>query len=255
MFIFWGTKSKIRDLGYVADFCLICRCPRPFRLQRIGLASHVYGVSMGEGKLLGFNRTCVECNSAFGADPGTYAKIATKASPLPSLQADTFPNLESAWGDRMALETSIQKSPSALTPEVRGKLIREPFLLLSPKVERLSQTIHMDKQVGFSVLAAIVGGILAANVVPLIFPDDMSYGVLIIGGAGLAWVMWNLATSSRRKVRREVAPVLAKSLKPLEPTAAELNSVLSELKRHGHKIGSRLKAEDVDPKSRPLIAA
>jgi len=255
MFIYWGTKSKVRDLGYVADFCFICRCPRPFVVQRVGMASHLYGISMGEGKLVGFNRTCVECKSSFKADPASYTKIATKVSPLQSLQAHTFPNLESIWRDRMALETRIQESLSGLTPEVRNKLIREPFLLLSPKVERLSQTMHIDKQVGFAVLAAIVVGVLVANVVPLFFPDDEAFGVLIGGVAGVAWVIWNLATSSTRKVRREVAPVVATSLKPLEPTAAELNAVLSELRGQGRKIGSRLKAEDVDPKARTLVVA
>jgi len=41
MFIVWGKKIVYRKLGFVADFCPICRGPRAFELKRVGSASHL----------------------------------------------------------------------------------------------------------------------------------------------------------------------------------------------------------------------
>jgi len=77
-FIVWGKKRVTRNLGYVADFCPLCREPKPFLLQRIGMAGHVYYISAGEGELVGFHRTCQTCKTAFTADPH---KIGSKLKP------------------------------------------------------------------------------------------------------------------------------------------------------------------------------
>src|SRR5258706_9118781 len=42
MFIIWGKKRVTKSLGYVADFCPLCRDVRTFELVRVGLAGHIY---------------------------------------------------------------------------------------------------------------------------------------------------------------------------------------------------------------------
>ena len=78
MFIVWGRKLVYRKLGHVADFCPICRKPRPFALQRIGSAGHVYYVSVSQGELVGFERTCLKCHTVYNAEPTHYAKVVPK---------------------------------------------------------------------------------------------------------------------------------------------------------------------------------
>ncbi|MOA70717.1 hypothetical protein D3C78_1998120 [compost metagenome] len=51
--------------------------------------------------------------------------------------------------------------------------------------------------------------------------------------------------SGRRFMKRQVIPVLAEYLRPLQPTEQELKSVLSELKQFRHKIGAKLKLADL----------
>ena len=42
MFIIWGTKIVERKLGYVADFCSICRGARPFTVFKVVQVGHLY---------------------------------------------------------------------------------------------------------------------------------------------------------------------------------------------------------------------
>lgn len=40
--IVWGKKFVYRKLGYVVDFCRLCREVRTFELKRVGLAGQIY---------------------------------------------------------------------------------------------------------------------------------------------------------------------------------------------------------------------
>ena len=94
MFIVWGKKIVYRKVGHVADFCPICRKVQPFELKRVGSAGHVYYVSVGEGELVGYERTCKECGTVFRAEPTTYASVSKTLAPLADLVRQTYPNIE-----------------------------------------------------------------------------------------------------------------------------------------------------------------
>jgi hypothetical protein len=38
MAVIWGRKKVERKLGFVAEFCPICRTPREFEVSRVGIA-------------------------------------------------------------------------------------------------------------------------------------------------------------------------------------------------------------------------
>src|SRR5438876_12363312 len=73
MFIVWGKKRTERKQGRVADFYPICREIRAFTLIRVGLAGHIYYVSFGEGKLVGYIVRCDTCGVALGVEPTRFA--------------------------------------------------------------------------------------------------------------------------------------------------------------------------------------
>jgi hypothetical protein len=91
MFIVWGSRRTERILGYVADFCPVCREARAFRLVRVGLASHVYYISFGAGRHVGHVIRCEECGSSFDTDATRYATF-EKQRPvhLPELGRDSL---------------------------------------------------------------------------------------------------------------------------------------------------------------------
>lgn len=246
MFIVWGKKIVNRKLGFVGDFCPICRGPRAFELRRIGSASHVYYISFGEGELVGYERVCQDCGTALQAEPGTYASISKVCAPVPELVKQTFPTMSEALQERLALEERVQHAPALLSQEERRALIRSPFVLLSPKVEkRFSSSTHVDKEVGMSLLAALLLLMFGPALAAAVAPDSSDIAVLMSLAIGVVLVGWQMALSGRRFMRRQVVPVLARALRPLRPTEEELKTALSELKQLRNKMGTKLELSDL----------
>ncbi len=245
MFIVWGRKLVYRKLGHVADFCPICRKPQPFALQRIGSAGHVYYITVSQGELVGLERTCLKCQTTFNAEPTHYAKVVPKLLPWNDMVRQTFPTLHEAWAERLALEQQVRENPHTLSAQDRHALIRNPFLLLSPKVEKRFASTHMDKEVGFALLGAVALLMTVPALAHAVVPDQAEVGVLVAMGLGAALVVWQIAMSGGRFMRRQVVPVLAQCLQPLQPTPGELQAVMGELKTLKHKMASKLKLPEL----------
>lgn len=245
MFIVWGRKLVYRKQGYVADFCPICRGPSAFELKRVGSAGHVYYVSVGEGQLVGYERTCQTCRTPLKAEPSTYASVAKAPAALPELQAQTYPNLGTALSDRLALEERVRTAPASLTADERQALIRSPFLILSPRVEQRFKRTELDGKAWLTVLAVIALMILGPILTVVIAPDSAETAVPVFIALGIALVVWQVIAGGRRFMKREIAPVLAKTLSPLAPTRAEVDATLQELRQAKHQIGRRLRADDL----------
>jgi len=250
MFIVWGKKLVRRKLGYVADFCPLCRSQQSFQLFRVGSASHVYFLSAGEGELVGFERKCLKCRTLFNADPSAYATVCKKPASLGELKLKTFPLLEQVLKQRLELEQKIQKNPSALSADERHVLIRDPFLLLSPTVENRFASTHIDKETAIAIVGAIALLMAGPALAQKIFPGDVEVSVMIFIGVGLCLVGWQVAMSGRRFMRRKIVPILADCLRPLQPTDRELVAVIAELKQLKHKIGRKLKVADLRARMR-----
>ena len=65
--LFWGRKRREDHLGFVADFCPICREVRPFRLLAIRMVPHLFFIPMGSGRLECHVRVCLECGIRLSA--------------------------------------------------------------------------------------------------------------------------------------------------------------------------------------------
>ena len=245
MFIVWGKKIVYRTVGHVADFCPICRGQRAFEIRRIGSAGHVYYISLGEGELVGFERTCSDCGTALNADPQAYASVSKQAQPLPALAASTFPNYAEVLRERTELERRVQESPGLLSPEERRSLIAQPFVLLSPKVERRFSSTHIDRNVGLAILGAFLLFMFGSAAARAVAPDSADGAVLLLLALGIGVVIWQGLGASRRFMRREVIPQLARALRPLRPRETEMQAVLAELKQMRHKLGSKLVLADL----------
>lgn len=243
MFIFWGRKAVFRKLGHVADFCPICRQTRAFTVQRIGSASHVYYISFGEGELVGYQRTCQTCKTAFQAEPTSYASISKQDLPLDELKRKTYPNLDEVLRERIELEERVKNAPHSLSKEERHALIRQAFTLLSPKVEKRFSATHIDKEVGLSMVGAIALLIVGPASLHSALPEDQGAVLLTFLVLGLSLVAWQIVLSGSRFMTRQIIPVLAANLAPLQPRQNEIQSVANELKQLRHKIGSKINVE------------
>lgn len=246
MFIVWGKKAVYKKIGYAADFCPVCRQIRPFQVTRVGIASHVYYVTSGEGELAGYTRTCQKCKIELNCDPHIYAATAKKLLPLEELVVQTLPNYRQIYGPVLDQESMIKKNPHALPDAERYSLIRHPFLLISPKVEKWNATSQLDLPFTLALLCAIFvvfpGGI--ATLAPLLGVEAAILGALTLA---IITGVWQMRAARQRFMNREVFPILTRALRPLKPSQEELGSVLAELKQLKHKIGTKLKPEELIP--------
>ncbi len=247
MFIVHGTKRVVRKLGFVADFCPICRDLRVFQLSRIGLAGHIYYISFGSGTLAGHTIECIECGIALSTDPMQYgAPQKQKDAGLETIIENTFPRVREVHAERLALENSL-KQRQTIPQEKRASLIIEPFRLLNPQVDaRFNGSTEFDKQSGIGCLGTILLS-FALFVLALNLPVPRQDGFLAIaagaGVGGLIYTFVQLWLAPRRYLKAKIVPMLARSLHPLRATDNELSDCLHKCKILGLTIGEKLKME------------
>lgn len=244
MFIIWGKKAVNRRLGYVADFCPLCRDLKVFKVKRVGMASHVYYVSFGEGELVGHVATCATCDVDLDCKPETYKQLHERKLPPVQLAELTFPQWKEAWASRLAAEKELKNPFGKLSAEWRQVLLREPFRLLSGRVEERFSASHIDWPTIGALAALFVLLWLAATIsqsTPSI-SEAVWWTAWLLGLGGVASQVWLI---KRRYFRARILPILIPALRPLKPTAAEIDATLTEMKSHGRKIGRFLKAKDV----------
>jgi hypothetical protein len=248
MFIVWGTTIKRKKLGFVADFCAVCRDLRTFKVNRIGSASHVYYISFGQGDLVGYERTCEVCSTPVEANPNTYTGMADQRRPASALISETFPNYYTVNRELLERERKVRDTPSLLTPEERRGRMREPFLVIAPIAQQKLASIHVDWRVGLAVISIVPIYWLLALVSKMFsgpYQDDPSLNYIFVGAALWAGlVFWEIFQSSRRYLLKNAAPPLAAALAPLKPSASEIERILKELKQHKLKLG-KLRATDL----------
>jgi hypothetical protein len=244
MFIVWGKKPVNKRLGYVADFCPMCRDLRVFKVKRVGMASHVYYISFGEGELVGHVNTCATCDIDLDCKPETYRQLHDRKLAPAQLAELTYPQWKEAWASRLAAERELKNPFGKLSPEWRQVLLREPFRLLSGRVEQRFSASQIDWPT-IGALAGLLVLLWAASTISQSYPsvsDGVWWTAWILGLAGIASQVWMIKS---RYFRSKIFPVLIPALRPLKPTLEELDATLKELKSHGRKIGKMMKAKDI----------
>jgi hypothetical protein len=241
MFIVWGKRVSRKKVGYVADFCPMCREARTFLLREVRSYSHIYYIPTSTSTLHGHERVCQGCELALSGAPKQYVAVPKKPAHVREILARSFPSFDEVYGERLKIEQTLRVAPDSLPTPIRRALIQQPFLVLSPVVEAKYRQTSVD---GIG-LASLIGGI-ALMMLPVIVADSLPVTYrdpFIIAGvvAGLCLLVGGLATNSRRYARGKLAPKLASTLRPLRPSEAEIATVLGELKQKGHKIGRILK--------------
>src|SRR5262249_23601392 len=147
MFIVWGKKIKKQRLGFVAEYCPVCRDLRTFLVNRVGSASHVYYISFGEGDLVGYERISTQCDSPFKAVPDRYSGMAPDARPPTELINETFPGYYKTYAEQIENDKKARNNPSQLTPNERRARLREPFAAIAPLVQQKLRNVQVDGRV------------------------------------------------------------------------------------------------------------
>jgi len=251
MLIIHGQRRTERMEGFVADFCLICRRESAFKLVRIGQVSHLYGVSIGAGKLQGHTRRCLRCDIECWTDRKRYLATAKQFSRadldvsirMGQLIQQTIPALRSTMAERMDIEEQIRRGPLSLEPSLRRFLIKEPFQALEYAVSKRFESIHIDLPLLWTVLIGIAA-VVAAGMLSFAWSQDQGIAsIAIVVAIAVAVIVITIQGQlvKGRYLRARIYPLLSSALKLLTVSPPEVHAAIAELRLEGLALASRIK--------------
>lgn len=205
----------------------------------------MYFVSIpGEDSLVGYSRTCMDCDTVFGAVPDTYRGFSRDLRSPEELLTETFPNFHAAYEDLLALE---RKMPSQLTGDERRQRFIEPFMMIAEAAEGRFSHIKMDRISWYFV----GGGLFVFFVAPWIVKAagvnlDADPGWFLgLFFATFAAMFIALGLSGHRYAVSWALPRLARASATLRPADSELEDVLRELRSRNLRLGEKLRVADI----------
>jgi len=246
MLIIWGKKIVHERLGYVVDFCPICRCVRPFKLENVLIKGHIYYISLGWGEVVDVLRVCQVCKIQMSADQTRYPGISNKLVSFDELVLKTQPKWNEPDENRFEIESRLVETPWLIDPDLRADLIEEPFLYLLNPAETAMTGIRLDWKATIIVLL----GLVALPSVILIH-DSMRPGnddPTIIGLCTLiilGIIIWEIYMVKYRYLKKHVYPIIVRALLPLRPESHELKPILDLLAQEKSKLGSHVKVSKI----------
>ncbi len=250
MLIYIGKKRQEKAMGYVVDFCPICRELTEFKLTKINDPALSYGIPLATGASVGYLRECVDCQTFMHADPIRYAAFAHRSgtAAIKTLAEATFPRAYKYHGKRLQLEKLIRQSPHTIEEKLRVELVAESFEALAPTVERRMANIYLDTQ----MLIVAVLGLLSVFVLPSYLgllssslAENQSTVALVLALIFCVILGWQWKTAPRRYIRDTIYPRIVKALRILEPSEDEMSFALGIAKRDGKHIAKLARTEEL----------
>jgi hypothetical protein len=250
MIFIWGRQVVERKKGWVADYCPKCGDIQSFKLFRMGMASHVFFISVSEGDLVGYVGTCNCCGHTMEVDATRYQAVQEeKPSSLESLIAKTFPSVRAFYDDSFGAQNGQETAELIRQQTDREQMIMAPFRQLTPMVEARfgRESGKFDFESGLGCLGTIVLAVSALLVILLMNFSKFRQFILallaVLVPLGMIYTVVQMALVDRRFVARKVLPPLAVALQPLAPTRAELADCLAKLKNLNMKIGHKVNVD------------
>lgn len=242
MFIVWGRQVNRKQVGYVADFCPMCRGPQVFLMNSVSAHRHVYFVPIGD-KNSGYERVCDGCKVTLFGTPKFFKASRRKPTSVQEIVQSSFPSFNEVYADRLRIEDAVRRDPGKLPQNVRAALLRQPFSVVSPLVQaRFRQQSRLDVRSVLALILALVSGFVAMTVAEMLHSDYAGTTFLAVVGLGAVFFLWTLTSEPRRYLKRFITPQLAKTLGPLQPSESELATVLAELRQSKQRLGRHLRA-------------
>jgi hypothetical protein len=240
MIFVWGRKPVYTHAGYVADYCPVCRAARAFSVQRIGMAWHVYYVTVSKGELAGYQRTCCDCGMVLPMEVGHYSHLSPEQLPLVQLEQATNPHLSIRHADALAAAARLREAPLMLDESERRRQIDAALRLQADALEVYDATVRLDREVWWSIAGAFAFCAVVLAALKQQAPENLDNGFIIAFFLGLGAVGWQLSQMGERFLQREILPKLARSLAPLQPRPAEIDEAFDRLREQGRKLAQRI---------------
>jgi hypothetical protein len=240
MIFVWGRKAVYTHAGYVADFCPVCRAARAFSVQRIGMAWHVYYITVSKGELAGYQRTCCDCGMVLPMEAGHYKQLSAEQLPLVQLEQATNPHLSIRHADALAAAARLREAPLLLDESERRRQVDAALRLQADALDEFEAATRLDREVWWTIGGAFAFCTVVLAALRQQAPENMDTGFIIAFFLSLGAVAWQLSQMGERFLRRDILPKLARSLAPLQPSAAELEEGFERMREQGRKLAKRV---------------
>jgi hypothetical protein len=246
LIFFSGSKSVIKPIGWVADFCPNCREVRAFELLRVGVAQHFYFVSASEGQLARHHLRCGTCNVRLLADPSHYAGTERRQpKELQKLVAATCPMVYERYAEPLSQAKKFRDQPKEIPQETRGELLFTSFRLFNPMVEhRHANWSDFDKYSGSGCLLTIAIMIVFFNR-SCHYTGDTALGLIEAGFIsmliGLIVTLVLAMFGPSRYVKSCIIPGLVSGILQFDPSPDEVSQVVKRTRSLGFRIGKMVK--------------
>jgi hypothetical protein len=232
MYLPFGRFNAHKTLGRVADFCLFCRGFRPFRVLQVESVLHLFYIPLGGRVGVSTSKVCELCGLHGAASMDRYRSLSSDPdADLESLIAETNPEIRRNWASRLLLEERI--AARKLTPGERAELLRELFDMASEVLTQRSLDGKLDLPSNLGCLATFLLPAACLALLPLVWRapgDAIELVTVIVGGVCVVFTFFALVTDARRHARRAILPRLVDSLRPLDPSADEIDQILESLR-------------------------
>lgn len=240
-----GVKVFREDLGWVADWCVVCREPRPFLVTRISKENPLYAQSTANAGLLDrCEQACDCCGGIKLSKTDDYQQISKDRSPdIGTLIAQTQPDFAERY--RKRLQQAERARTGALTGGERIQVMIDAILALVPLVERRTRSLRFDTAAMTALVCTTSLFLLLVTGAGAAVFGPIANGLWPLATVLFVWTLYLTFTDVKRFVRRHILPLLAKSLKQLDPSKEDVCRALDACIRQGHDGAKKIPAEDL----------
>jgi hypothetical protein len=247
MYIPLGRTNDHRTLGRVADFCPFCRGFQPFRILQVESVRHFYYLPLGGRFAVGQSKVCETCDLLSPASSEGYRAISQDPdADLETLIAETNPDLRRNFASRLLLEDRIQARK--LTPGERAGLLREPFEMAGEVLARRNVEGKLDMPSHLGCLGSVFLPVACLTLAPLVWKasgETIEQATVVVGGCCVVFTFLAIVTDARRHSRRAILPRLISSLRPLDPSAEEVEQILESMRQAKSPLAEVVTPRDV----------
>lgn len=238
MFMAVGKRTPRKRIGYVADYCPVCRDVRVFALKKVGSGWHVNFIPLGPAKTLGHELWCETCGGTYFADPKEYPEVAGRPmDDAVRLAEMTTPTLMERSRERFDFDDAILNG--TYDPHLRFAIMREPFDLLNHAVYVRMKNPTVDRGTKFLLAIGVLGvAILIASIASHSHlgrghrgPPSMVFIAMMMAFVGFLAAAVRFSSEYRRYIRAQAVPAIAKAISPVDPTLDELKLLRKAIKK------------------------
>ena len=225
MFIFWGTRRTEEPIETVVEYCPVHRDLHEFQLVAVRMKRHLYGVSLGRGRLAGHE---IQTDEPCGHVRAVEATVIASAP------------AELRHAERLAADKELRERAASLDPAERAAALREAVVHVctATELEPSDRQINAELKKPALIGGGLTGVLLVAAIafsstflaIAFVATMTVSFGYLVV-----------LSEVVKARARKQALVTAARfGIDPLRPTLAELEVAAAWAKDQGYREVKKL---------------